>query len=254
MACAAAASTVAALAGCSADGNNQFASRDTTVEYYRVFDIRTEAGAPAVAKAASEGINRNIKDAQVSTPATVEVTELPGHFKMADPASTASTASAAPGTHLAKGPACDGASWTAKAAPHVRGGDNMNMVACLFPYKSGYHLDMYAVFTKPEGGWLAWPRRLGGAIVGTPEKFTETTMIAVVRAIHDSTKAQITLVEAKPTLAGTPWLDDSTASAASPAPQTSPASTSVPASTSAAAVQPGVPSSDAATASTNKQP
>jgi hypothetical protein len=155
MACAAAACTAAALAGCSADGNNQFASRDTTVEYYRVFDIRTEAGAPALAKAASDGINRNVKDAVISTPATVDVTELPGHFKMADPAA-ATAAAGAPAT--ARGPTCEGASWTAKAAPRVRGGDNMNMVACLFPYKNGYHLDMYAVFTKPEGGLLAWPR------------------------------------------------------------------------------------------------
>lgn len=213
MACAAAVTTVAALAGCSADGGNRFASRDTTVEYYRVFDIKTDAGAQMVAKAASDGINRNVKDAVVSTPASVEVTELPGHFKMADPAS------APPGSSAEKGPTCQGAAWTAKAAPRVRGGDNMNMVACLFPYKSGYHLDMYAVFTKPEGGWLYWPRRLGGAIMGTPEKFTETTMMDVVRAIHDSTNAQVTLVEAKPNLVGTPWLEDSKATASASAAQ-----------------------------------
>ena len=213
MACAAAVTTVAALAGCSADGGNRFASRDTTVEYYRVFDIKTDAGAQTVAKAASDGINRNVKDAVVSTPASVEVTELPGHFKMADPAS------APPGATAEKSPTCQGAAWTAKAAPKVRGGDNMNMVACLFPYKSGYHLDMYAVFTKPEGGWLYWPRRLGGAIMGTPEKYTEATMMDVVRSIHDTTNAQVTLVEAKPSLAGTPWLEGSKASASASAAQ-----------------------------------
>jgi hypothetical protein len=81
------------------------------------------------------------------------------------------------------------------------------MVACLFPYKNGYHLDMYAVFTKPEGGLLAWPRRLGGAILGTPEKFTETAMLDIVRSIRTSTKAQVSLVEAKPNLPGTPWME-----------------------------------------------
>lgn len=234
-------SAMAALAGCSADGGNRFAARDTTVEYYRVFDIKTEAGAPTVTKAASVGINRNVKDAVVSTPATVQVTELPGHFKMADPTS------APPGAPADKGPTCEGAAWTAKAVPHVRGGDNMNMVACLFPYRSGYHLDMYAVFTKPEGGWLYWPRRLGGAIMGTPEKFTETTMIDVVRAIHDSTGAQVTLVEAKPNLAGTPWLDKTTASAA-------PASTSALAPASAPTSAPTSVATDTTTASTSKQP
>ena len=39
-----------------------------------------------------------------------------------------------------------------------------------------------------------------------PEKFTETTMMDVVRAIRSNTNAQVTLVEAKPNLAGTPWL------------------------------------------------
>lgn len=189
----------ALLAGCSADGPAaQFAARDTTVEYYRVFDIRTDAAAPAVAKAASEGINRNVKDAVVATLAFTP-TDAPGRFKMADPASTL------PGTAAEKGPTCEGASWTAKASPRVRGGDNMNLVACLFPYKSGYHLDMYAVFTKPEGGWLAWPRRMGGKIMGTPEKFADTAMVDVVRSIRTSTNAQVLLVEAKPDLPGTPW-------------------------------------------------
>jgi len=89
----------------------------------------------------------------------------------------------------------------------------MNLVACLFPYKSGYHLDMYAVFTKPEGGIMQWPRRLTGAFLGTPEKFTESAMMDVVRAIRESTGANVSLVEAKPNLAGTPWLEPGTKTA-----------------------------------------
>jgi hypothetical protein len=255
MACA----VVAALAGCTSDGGgNTFASRDTTVEYYRVFDIKTDVPAETVAKAASEGINRNIKDAQVSTPAGVQVTDLPGHFKIADPTS------APPGTAVEKGPSCDGASWTAKAAPRVRGSDNMNLVACLFPYKSGYHLDMYAVFTKAEGGWLAWPRRVSGMFMGTPEKFTDATMMDLVRAIREGTGANVSLVEAKPNLAGTPWLEPgkggstqanapaaSPAPAASAAPAASPAPAAAPPSASATTVPGGVgassPTAQAAT-------
>jgi hypothetical protein len=129
-------------------------------------------------------------------PPGVEATALPGHFRMADPTSAPS------GT-----PTCEGAAWTANAAPHVRGSDNMNMVACLFPYKDGYHLDMYAIFTKPEGGWLSWPRQVGGMMMGTPEKFTENTMLDIVRAIRTSTRGQVSLLEAKPNLPGTPWLE-----------------------------------------------
>ena len=204
MACAVAAGVTAALAGCStANGSNPLASSSTTVEYYRVFDIKTDVPAQTVAKAATDGINRNVKDAVVSTPPGVEATDLPGHFKIADPTS------APPGAPVAKGPSCDGAAWTAKATPRVRGTEDMNLVACLFPYKSGYHLDMYAVFTKPEGGIMQWPRRLTGVFLGTPEKFTEAAMMDVVRAIRESTGASVSLVEAKPNLAGTPWLEPS---------------------------------------------
>jgi hypothetical protein len=66
---------------------------------------------------------------------------------------------------------------------------------------------MYAVFTEKEGGWLEWPRRFTGRLMGTPETWTDQTMVDVVRSIRDSTGAQVALVEAKPALAGTPWLE-----------------------------------------------
>lgn len=189
-----------ALAGCSTGDGNVFASRDKTVEYYRVFDIKADPSNPAVVKAASEGISRHIADATLATPSTgADLQEQPGRFKLADPTA------AAPGTAM-RGPNCEGAAWTAKATPRVNGGDNMNMIACLFPYKNGYHLDMYAVFTEKEGGWLEWPRRFTGRLMGTPEKWTDQTMVDVVRSIRDSTGAQVALVEARPALAGEPWL------------------------------------------------
>jgi hypothetical protein len=212
------ASVAVALAGCSTGDGNMFASKDKTVEYYRVFDIKTDAAGQAVARAASDGISRNVADVRVATPApaTAGVLEQPGRFKMVEPAS-------APGAPVARGPSCEGASWTAQAAPRVTGGDNMNMVACLFPYKNGYHLDMYAVFTKKEGGWLNWPRKVTGAIMGTPEKWTEKAMLDVVRAIRESTKAQVALVEARPEVSGTPWLEATPAAAPSaPAAKSSP--------------------------------
>lgn len=194
----------AALAGCSTGDANMFASREKTVEYYRVFDIKTDPSNQAVAKAASEGINRNVPDATLAAgPAAGDVQEQPGRFKMVSPAA------GAPGVPAAGGPTCEGASWTAKAAPRVTGGQNMNMIACLFPYKGGYHLDMYAVFTKREGGWLEWPRRVTGRFMGTPEKWTEKAMADVVRAIRESTGAEVALVEAKPQVEGTPWMDAS---------------------------------------------
>lgn len=245
MACAVAAGATALLSGCSTEtGNNPLASRSTTVEYYRVFDIKTDVPAQTVTKAATDGINRNVKDAVVSTPSGVEATELPGHFKIADPTS------APPGSAVAKGPSCDGAAWTAKATPRVRGTEDMNLVACLFPYKNGYHLDMYAVFTKPEGGIMQWPRRLTGVFLGTPEKFTETTMMDVVRAIRETTGANVSLVEAKPNLAGTPWLEPSknTAQASMFGSGSAGSAASAPAATGTSAVSAPNSSSTASTA------
>jgi len=195
----------AALAGCSTGTSNLFTSRDRTVEYIRVFDIKTEAAGQAVTRAASEGISRNVNNATLATPLpdSAEVQDQPGRFKLADPAG------APPGSAPVRGPSCEGASWTAKANPDVRGSQDMNIVACLFPYKGGYHLDMYAAFTTKEGGWLAWPRRAYGYVAGTPDKYAERTLLDIVRTIRESTNAQVALVEAKPEVAGAPWLEPS---------------------------------------------
>ena len=186
-----------ALAGCSTGAGQMFASRDRTVEYVRVFDIKTDAPTSSVLHAASEGISRNIQNATLATPvpATAEVLDQPDRFKLAE----------TPGA--ARGPSCDGASWTANARPDVRGQD-VHIVACLYQYKTGYHLDMYAAFNKKEGGWLEWPRRATGFVLGTPEKFIDKTMLDLVRTIRETTKAQVALVEAKPEVTGAPWLED----------------------------------------------
>jgi hypothetical protein len=193
----------AALAGCSTGAGEMFAARDRTVEYVRVFDIKTGAPPPAVLHAASEGISRNILNARLATPLldAAEVSDQPGRFKLAE----------TPGA--ARGPSCDGASWTAQARPDVRGTPDMHIVACLYPYKTGYHLDLYAAFTRQEGGWLAWPRRATGMLLGTPENYVEKTMLDLVRTIRETTKAQVALVEARPEVAGAPWLESAPAGA-----------------------------------------
>jgi len=185
-----------ALAGCSTGAGELFASRDRTVEYVRVFDIKTDAPATSVIHAANEGISRNINNATLATPLpdTAEVLDQPGRFKLAETAGAA------------RGPSCEGASWSARARPDVRGQD-VHIVACLYPYKTGYHLDLYGAFVKKEGGWLEWPRRATGYVLGTPEKFVDKTMLDLVRTIRETTKAQVALVEAKPDVAGAPWLE-----------------------------------------------
>lgn len=241
----------AAVAGCSTTGgSNMLASTTKTVEYYRVFDIKTEAAAQAVAQAAATGISRNVPDATLATPMpnSAAVQDQPGRFKMADPAN------AAPGAPMARSPSCEGATWTARAAPRVRGGQDMNMIACLFPYKKGYHLDMYAVFTKQEGGWLQWPRRMTGAIMGTPEKWTEKAMLDVVQTIRDTTGAEVALVEANPQVAGTPWVTAPAAAAPAAAPAPAPAASETGVTTTPVAPAPSASSTPAAVAPAPAEP
>ena len=191
------------LTACSSNGGGGFAAHLKTVEYFRVFDIRTTASNDTMAAAASNGIEKNIRNAALATPlpAVNEVRNTPGRIVLQQPSDVLGAA-AAPGT-----PACDGASWTATANPQVSGSDNVSVVACLFPYKGGYHLDMYTAFTRPDGGWMHYPRRWTGVVFGTPEKWTERTMLDVVRAIQARTNAQVVVVEAKPEIVGTPWID-----------------------------------------------
>lgn len=192
-----------ALVGCAAQRNALFAAHDQTVEYVRVFDIKTAAPALDVARAASAGISRNIRNPTLATPlaATPAVLEQPGRFALGE-ASASTSGSAA-------GPNCDGASWTAKARPDVRGSADTHIVACLYPYKAGYHLDLYAAITRKQGGWLGWPRRALDAVLGTPDRYAEKTMLDVVRTIREQTNAQVALVEARPDVVGAPWLEPS---------------------------------------------
>jgi len=102
---------------------------------------------------------------------------------------------------------CDGAVWTAKANRRIKRRSNLNLTACLWQYKDGYHLDLYANFQKEEGGVLEISRQMANAMVGTPEQWTEKTFLDIVRSIQSKTNAQITFLEGYPELSGTPWLD-----------------------------------------------
>lgn len=102
---------------------------------------------------------------------------------------------------------CDGASWTATAKRNIQGSNSLRLTACLFQYKEGYHLDLYAVFVKQEGGIFQVSRDMANAVVGTPEEWTEKTFLDIVRSIRNATSAQVALLEAQPEISGTPWLD-----------------------------------------------
>lgn len=191
--------------------NNYLSAKTKQVEYYRIYDIKTDATRQTVAKAASDGVGRNVNDVQEATPipSSAEIPEKSGRFKIVNPLEGMKIAALAggAGTLGMRVATCDGAVWTAKALRQVTGSNNLTVTMCLFQYQGGYHLDEYAVFVKQEGGLMQLSRDMANAVVGTPEEWTEKTLLDVVRSIEAKTGAQITLLEAQPEITGTPWLD-----------------------------------------------
>lgn len=198
------------LAGCGTT-NNYLAEKKKTVEYYRIFDIKTSAVKGNVIKAASDGLGRNVNNAQEATPIprTAGVPDVPGRFAIVNPLEGSKLAAlvGGAGTLGLQMATCDGAVWTAKAERKVVGSNKLDLTACLFQYKDGYHLDLYAVFVKEEGGLFQISRDLASSMVGTPEEWTEKTFLDVIRNINAKTDSNITLLEAQPEVSGTPWLD-----------------------------------------------
>lgn len=203
------------LAACGAV-NNSLARKTKTVEYYRIFDIKTKADRQTVSDAASNGLGRNINDAREATPIPSFSTppDAPGRFKLVNPLEGTNMAAfaSAGGSVGFKIATCEGAVWTANANRDVQGATHLNLTACLYQYKGGYHLDLYAVFMKQEGGFAQVSRALAGALAGSPEEWTEKTFLDVVRNIRKVTGAEVQFLEGVPKLQGTPWLDEVTAS------------------------------------------
>ncbi len=162
-------------------------------------------------KATSDGLGRNVNNAQEATPIPKSATlpDTPGRFAVVNPFEGSKLAMLAgdAGSLGFQMATCDGAAWTAKAVRDIAGSDKLNLTACLFPYKEGYHLDMCAVFVKKEGGLFQVSRDLAGAMVGTPEEWTEKTFLDVARNVHARIDAKVALLEAQPEISGTPWVD-----------------------------------------------
>jgi len=52
-------------------------------------------------------------------------------------------------------------------------------------------------------------RAIGNAIVGDPSKWTNKTVVDIIRSIRTRAAARITYVEGQPAFEGTPWEDQS---------------------------------------------
>lgn len=198
------------LSGCGTI-NNALTEKTKTVEYYRIFDIKTDADRGVVADAASDGLGKNVSDINEERPIpmSAELPRKPGRFTLINPLEGSKFAAlASMNSQISfKIATCKGASWIANGTRSITGQSELKLTACLFQYSGGYHLDLYATFTKQEGGLMELSRKAASAMVGTPEEWTEKTFLDVVREISADTNARITYLEGYPKLEGTPWLD-----------------------------------------------
>jgi hypothetical protein len=199
------------MSGCAAT-NQVLAKRTISAEHYRIFEIKTDATRAAVAEAASAGLRRNVNAANESSsiPTSAELPDKPGRFKLTNPfeGTRIAAMAAASGQALAfKLASCEGSSWMAKANRTIRGQSDLQLTVCVWPFKGGYHVDMYGTFTKEEGGLMQVSREMASAMVGTPEEWAEKTFLDVIRSIKQTTGAQVRLIEGQPDLKGTPWND-----------------------------------------------
>lgn len=201
---------LAILTACST-GNNYFAKRNSTVEMYHIFNIKTAATTSEVAKAAADALTQNTSDVSQTQPLQigVAVPEAPGRFVLdGTGAKPAGTAAGAPmqmsqmqgGGAGMKAPSCNGAAWTARAQRNITGANNLTLYSCLYKYQAGYELDTYAVFQKTQGGIAQISRSIAHSLVGTPEQWVNKTIMDMVRAIETKTAAEITHVEGQPDL------------------------------------------------------
>jgi hypothetical protein len=102
---------------------------------------------------------------------------------------------------------CDGAAWTSKAVRNVSGSSNLTLYSCLYRYRAGYNLDMYAVFSKSSGGLTGVLQSGTDAIVGTPEAWVNKTIVDTVRAIEQAAGTQGVHLEGQPALGPLPAVD-----------------------------------------------
>ena len=208
---------VSALVGCG-NLNSTLAARHETVEMYHIFDVKTASAPDVVIKAAADGLARNTNSVTQSRPLQMGVTipDEPGRFELVNMADAFQGTSmghlmalgGGAGAATMRVAKCDDAVWSSKAVRHISGSNNLNLFTCLYRYKDGYAINMYAVFQKVSGGGLPdISRVISSALIGEPEEWVNKTIIDTVRSIESRTNAPVVHLEGQPELGDLPDVD-----------------------------------------------
>lgn len=208
---------IAMLSACGTS-NSYLANRDTTIEMYHIFDIKTTASTSTVSAAAANGLARNTNDLNQVSPLQMgkTVPVEPGRFTIEDVGARLAGTNSGLGAMMQmaamqnggsvsmKAAKCDDAVWTSRAQRTIAGSSNLTLYSCLYKYRAGYRLDTYAVFRKTEGGINQLARDMASSLVGTPEQWVNKTILDTVRSIEQATGAKVVRLEGQPELSEMP--------------------------------------------------
>jgi hypothetical protein len=193
----------AALTGCNSL-NQSLANRLETVEMYHIYDIQTTADTKALAKAIANGIAQNTNAVTSAMPLQLgkPVPAEAGRFTLEDPIKGMRI----PGVMMPKVAVCHDAVWTAQANRTSPGSSALTLQFCLFKYKNGYNLDLYATFQKASGV-SQLPNALAEKLVGTAEQWVNKTILDTVREVGRMPATKVTYLEGQPELTDLPAVD-----------------------------------------------
>lgn len=200
---------LAGLGGCGTV-NNALATKQTTTEYFRVYNIKTDASMNAIADAASNGIGKDINGMHSAYPINTSgnIPDKPGYMHLVDPFKNSPLGALAgsAGSVGFKVASCDGAVWTSKAQSYATDAPSKDFSLCLFPYKGGYQLDIYGALTTTSGGLMQIDRNIVSAALGSPKQFMEKAFNDTITSIHQAVpNASISFVRGEPAPGPLPW-------------------------------------------------
>lgn len=203
-----AAAAIVMLSGCGGL-NAVLAERRESVEMYYIFDVKTKLSSAQIGQSTVDGLARNTGSVVQNKPLMLggRLPEKAGRFQLVDMSAQLGglgQLAMMGGTTLMRIAKCDNASWTGKATRNITGSDVLQLYACLYPYREGYHLNVYATFSKVSGGAMGIPRDIAHSIVGTPEQWVAKTINDMVSSIETTTRSKVVLLEGQPELASLP--------------------------------------------------
>lgn len=200
---AAAGAAVLMMTGCSSV-NSLLNERVETQEFLRVYDVQTPLVAAELGKAIAEGMSQRFSHPQIERPLVFDaVPEKPGRLTtdagLTDTNFAKLMQMSGGNTMQLKGVVCKGSPWQATGHRTFSTGDvDARLNVCVFPYKGGYHIDMYGYLMERKGGMKDLVRQSVYGVMGTPEQEISQGMADIVKAVEEVTGKQVNLIESQP--------------------------------------------------------